>query len=281
MTTLLSTSPAELLQLRYGSASLLPAALADLHKLDPHLDLLLNHRSVRAYRSDPLPGGTLETLVAAAQSAATSSNLQTWSVIAVQDPDRKARLADLSRGQVHIRQCPLFLIWIADLARLSQLGDRRGLPHAGLDYLEMFLMSAIDATLAAQNAVIAAEGLGLSTVYIGAIRNHPEAVAAELALPPQAFAVFGLCVGYADQNPAIKPRLPQSAILHHEQYQMDPQLPAIDTYNQTMRDFYQSEGMNVEGDWAEHSLQRVAGPESISGRDRLRQALNTLGFPLM
>ena len=42
--------------------------------------LLLSHRSVRGYRPDALPAGTLESLIAAAQSAATSSNLQTWSV---------------------------------------------------------------------------------------------------------------------------------------------------------------------------------------------------------
>lgn len=281
MTTLLPSSRTELLERRYGDPRSVPAALADLQRLDPHLDLLLNHRSVRAYKPDPLPEGTLETLVAAAQSAATSSNLQTWSVVAVQDPDRKARLADFARGQAHIRQCPLFLVWIADLARLGQLGDRLGLPHAGLDYLEMFLMGAIDATLAAQNAVIAAEGLGLSTVYIGAIRNNPEPVAKELALPQQAFAVFGLCVGYADQNPTIKPRLAQSAILHHEQYQTEIQFDAIDNYNQVMQAFYQSEGMAVEGNWTEHSLKRVAGPESLSGRDRLRESLHSMGFKLL
>ena len=68
---------------------------------------ILSHRSVRAFLPDPLPAGTLERLVAAAQSASTSSNLQTWSVIAVEDPERKARLAVLGAGQKHIVQCPL------------------------------------------------------------------------------------------------------------------------------------------------------------------------------
>ena len=52
------------------------------------LALLLSHRSVRSFESGPLPDGTLEALVAAAQSAATSSNLQTWSVVAVDRPGR-------------------------------------------------------------------------------------------------------------------------------------------------------------------------------------------------
>src|SRR5579883_2014577 len=174
---------------RYG------AALDGLEPLwNECLHTLLCHRSIRAYLAHPLPVGTLETLVAAAQSAATSSNLQTWSVVAVEDHDRKARLAQLAGGQAHIRQCPLFLVWLADLARLTRMATLRGRAHDGLDYLEMFVTAVIDAALAAQNATIAAESLGLGTVYIGAMRNQPEAVAAELGLPPHTFAVFGLCV---------------------------------------------------------------------------------------
>src|SRR5580698_8676436 len=78
---------------------------------------LLSHRSVRGFLSDALPEGTLETLVAAAQSASTSSNLQTWSVVAVTDPVKKAALAKIANGQKHIEQCPLFLVWLADLSR--------------------------------------------------------------------------------------------------------------------------------------------------------------------
>jgi nitroreductase len=244
---------------------------------------LLSHRSIRAYLPDPLPSGTLELLVAAAQSASTSSNLQTWSVVSVEDPDRKAKLAELAGNQAHIRQCPLFLVWLADLARLTHIGEQRGIPHAGLDYLEMFLMAAIDAALAAQNAAIAAEALDLGIVYIGALRNRPEEVAAVLKLPPHLFAVFGLCVGYPnpEKPAAVKPRLPQSAVLHRETYSLESQEEAIAQYNQTMQQFYESQQMNIPGDWAEHSVKRVAGAASLSGRDRLREALNHLGFPLL
>ncbi len=246
------------------------------------LTTLLSHRSVRAYLPQPLPTGTLELLVAAAQSAATSSNLQTWSVVAVEDAERKARLAQLAGGQAQIRQCPLFLVWLADLARLGHIGDQRGLAHQGLSYLEMFVTAVVDATLAAQNAVVAAESLGLGTVYIGAMRNRPEAVARELSLPPNGFAVFGLCVGYPDpaHPAAVKPRLPQPAVLHRETYSLEAQDQAIAAYNQAMADFYAEQQMDLAGDWSQHSLKRVAGPESLSGRARLREALKNLGFEL-
>ena len=271
------STPTELLHDRYGS---------DQFELDccwnETLTTLLAHRSVRAYRSDPLPSQTLELLVVAAQSAATSSNLQTWSVISVEDPERKATLAQLAGNQVHIRQCPLFLVWLTDLARLHHLASQRGLPAEGLDYLEMFVTATVDAALAAQNATIAAESLGLGTVYIDGIRNQPEAVAELLGLPPHLFAVFGLCVGYPDpaKQAAVKPRLPQPAVLHREMYNLDQQQEAVVQYNEVMRQFYESQQMDVAGDWVEHSVKRVATAQALGGRDHLRESLQKLGFRL-
>ncbi len=272
-----SSTAAELLRQRYGAGEA-PSQPA----LSETLELLLNHRSVRAYSPAPLPAGTLEALVAAAQSAATSSNLQAWSVVAVEDPERKARLAELAGNQAHIRVAPLFLVWLADLSRLARVAARRDLPHAGLDYTELLLVGVIDAALAAQNAVVAAEALGLGTVYIGAMRNQPLAVAEELGLPPRVLPVFGLCVGWPDpaKPAAVKPRLPQAAVLHREVYSAEHEPAAVASYNTAMADFYQEQQMRVEGDWAQHSAQRVAGPQSLSGRDTLRETLHRLGFEL-
>lgn len=273
------TNPTELFKQRYGVDAFDPEI-----PWSECISTLLSHHSVRAYTDKPLPPGTLETLVAAAQSAATSSNLQTWSVVAVEEPQRKEKLAQLANNQVHIRQCPLFLVWLADLARLSYIAESRGLAHEGLDYLEMFLMAVVDAALAAQNAVIAAESLGLGTVYIGAMRNCPEEVAQVLGLPPHVFAVFGLCVGYPDPtaNIVVKPRLPQSVVLHRETYHLAEQENGIAFYDQLMQDFYNSQQMNVpsDSDWSKHSVKRVASAGSLSGRDRLREALHNLGFLL-
>ncbi len=268
--------PEALLQARYRDASQTPT-----EHWNSVIGQILSHRSVRSYRPDPLPLGTVETLVAAAQSAASSSNLQTWSVVEVSDPVRKARLAEVTGNQKHILQAPTLLVWLADLNRLSGLGAARGHAVDALDYLETLFVGIIDAALAAQNAVLAAESLGLGTVYIGALRNDPERVAAELGLPPKIFPVFGLCVGYPDPNvvTGIKPRLSPSVVLHREQYGAGFAPDAVAAYDGSIQDF-QGEQAIPQVPWSRQALARVAGPQSLSGRDRIREALTNLGFVL-
>jgi len=236
-------SISQLLNARYGSTEH-PLAQLSAEELrvfeNQTFEGLLKHRSIRAFDSRPVPEHTVEMMVAAAQSASTSSNFQTWSVVSVTDPERKARLNAVSGQQKQIDTCPLFLVWIADLARLRSLGEQRQVPHGSLDYLEAFLLANIDATLASQNAAVAAEAAGLGVVYIGGIRNSAEVVAKELGLPSSSFASFGMCVGYPDpQKPAsIKPRLPMSAVLHKEQYNPQAFDQATKDYNVIMNRFY-------------------------------------------
>jgi nitroreductase len=247
---------------------------------NPVLDTILTRRSVRSYLSTPVSPAQLEAIVAAAQSASTSSNLQAWSVVAIQDPARKARIAELADSQRHILQAPLLLAFISDLSRLRAIGSQRQLAVDGLDYFESFMISVGDATLAAQNAVVAANSLGLGTCFIGALRNKPEEMAAELGLPDEAFAIFGVLVGHPDpaRQSDVKPRLPLPAVLHHERYQpIDPSL--LDAYDKSMRIFQKEQNMQEVG-WTRKSAARVSGPGSLSGRDRLVAALRARGFGL-
>ncbi|WP_315799077.1 MULTISPECIES: NADPH-dependent oxidoreductase [unclassified Bradyrhizobium] len=264
------------LRKRYGAH--IPAVAAGAEDI---LGQLLAHRSIRSYRPDPVPPHTVETLVAAAQSAASSSNLQTWSVVAVEDPARKQRLSEFAGNQKHIREAPLFLVWLADLSRAERLARREGRSDDGIHFLETLFVAVIDAALAAQNAVVALEALGLGSVYIGAIRNRPQAVAEELGLPPNVLAVFGLCVGYADRAAGedVKPRLRQSVILHRERYAPTDEIHGIAAYDETLRDFQTSQGIAAVG-WREAVLNRLGSAKALNGRDKLTEALRALGFGL-
>ncbi|MCQ4161616.1 nitroreductase family protein [Roseomonas sp. GC11] len=280
--TLSRPSPAEAaLAGRYGTAAGLPDGLPSDLPWNDTLALLLSHRSVRGYRPDPLPAGTLEMLVAAAQSAATSSNMQSWSVVAVTDAGSRARMAAVANGQAHITQCPLLLVFVADQGRHARLAARLGTELAAQPLLETFLVAAIDCGIAAQNAVVAAESLGLSTVYIGALRNNPEAVARELALPPGSAAMFGLCVGYAAEGHegTVRPRLPQSVVLHAGRYDTAPEEAGIAAYDEQILAF----SARVDSRpyrWTERVVARLGRLSALHGREALRAILGRLGFPL-
>lgn len=242
---------------------------------------LLTHRSVRGYKPDALPPGTLETMIAAAQSAATSSNLQTWSVVSVNDPATRTEFVKIANNQKHIEECPLFLCFLADVSRNDRLGQTEKTPLEALPYLETFLVAAIDAALAAQNAVVAAESMGLSTVYIGAMRNNIGRVAELLALPPGAMCVFGLCVGYAKPGAesSVKPRLAQAAVLHRERYS-----PARDeahraAYDAELTSYSKAHEMS-QYTWTDRVLNRMGPIKAMSGRDKLKAAIEALGFRL-
>jgi nitroreductase len=245
------------------------------------LDLLTNHRSVRTYSDRPLQAGVLETLITAASSASTSSNKQFWSVMTVENPDTRAHLARLCRNQKHVEESPLLLMWLADLSRIAALAEARGESLEGLDYTESFLVASMDATLAAQNAAIAAESIGLSVVYLGSMRNHPVEVAKLLKLPQRCFAVFGMCVGYADESipTAVKPRLPQEAVLHREHYDASNVHQVVDRYEDHAREFRREQGQSDEN-WTNNIMGRVRNGAALHGRDRLREELATLGFAL-
>ncbi|RJQ83977.1 NADPH-dependent oxidoreductase [Amycolatopsis panacis] len=261
---------------RYGNG----APVGALSRWSDVLSTQLAHRSVRAYLPDPVPETTITTLVAAAQSASTSGNLQLWSVVAVRDPDRRARLAEIAGGQQHMVEAPLLLVWLADLYRARRVTEDLAAATEGADYLESALVAVVDAALAAQNAALAAESLGLGTVFIGALRNDPLAVAAELALPRHVFPVFGLLVGHPDpaRPTEVKPRLAQRAVLHHERYEPDEVSEEVLRYERLIADFYTGAGLPPS--WTRRVANRFGSVAGLRGRDKLRDAFRRQGFEL-
>ncbi|MFT4000419.1 MAG: NADPH-dependent oxidoreductase [Rhizobium sp.] len=245
------------------------------------IETLLSHRTVRDYLPKAVPDDILRLAVAAAQSAPSSSNLQAWSVVAVRDDARKARLNAVAGTQRQITQAPLLLIWLADLSRPRRIAADQGSAADGLDYVESFLLGVIDAALAAQNAVVALESQGLGTCYIGAIRNDPEIVARELALPEGVFPVFGLTIGYPDPAApaAVKPRLPQASVLHNEQYDRRQRPEDLHHYNSVLQDF-QAEQRMPRIDWTVQVKNRIGTVEALKGRHLLGVAARRLGFRL-
>lgn len=202
------------------------------------MNLLRQHRSIREYTDDPLPERELHAAIACAQQAATSSNIQSYCLIRVTDPDKRARLIELTGGQAKVAACAAFFMVCGDQRKLRLACEREGKVYR--QRLEGFLLAAIDATLFAQNLVVAFESLGYGTCYIGGLRNQLPDVDAMMALPAGVLPLYGLCVGRPAEDPDVKPRLPMEAVCFEDAYPSDDVMNRhLDDYDATMRSYYE------------------------------------------
>ena len=242
------------------------------------IEQIYKHGSVRSYLDKPVPKSMVEAIVAAGQRSATSNNYQVYSVIASADQEQRNRLSEIAGGQEHIKQAQIFLTWVADLSRLDRVCQRRNYTQRA-EYMEPFLVAAVDVALAMQTATLAAESLGLGTCYIGAIRNDPAKVIELLQLPKLTFPISGMTLGWPVAAPYQRPRLPLNAILHWERYGTEDEEQHLADYDQAMIDtgIYQGrqvpapgvEGEMEEYGWQEHCARRVSQPQ----RTHLRSVL--------
>ncbi|MGW9127440.1 oxygen-insensitive NADPH nitroreductase [Paenibacillus chitinolyticus] len=239
------------------------------------IDLLTRHRSIRKFKPDPIPGDQLQAIIASAQMASTSSSVQAYTIIAATDPALKKELARLAGNQAYVEQCGLFLVFCADLNRLRKATEQSG--EVFHQNTESFLVASMDAALAAQNAAIAAESLGLGICYIGGIRNNPDGVAEALKLPELVYPVFGMCVGVPDQEPSLRPRLPQTAVLHKNGYQSERSDEGVRQYDETTRKYYEERtGGKQSITWSRSMADKYRQPV----RAHLKPFLEKQGFRL-
>lgn len=175
--------------------------------MNPTIELLKSHRSIRKFKDQKIPRELFEDLIRAGQCAATSNHVQAYTIIHVVNPESRRKLAELAGGQTYVESCSDFLVFCADMKRATESAAKAG-AEVIRGMTEQLLVASIDTALIAQNVVVAAESEGLGICYIGGIRNNPQEVSNLLKLPEHVYPVFGLCLGYPDQQPEVKPRLP-------------------------------------------------------------------------
>ncbi|MBC1475224.1 NADPH-dependent oxidoreductase [Listeria grandensis] len=210
--------------------------------MNPIIDHLRNHRSFRKFKKDqPIPKEQLNAIVRSAQSAPSWINGQQYSIIAIQNPERKQKMAELCGNQAYIAESSVFLVFVADFYRAQLASQQHGGSLSAAENIDALLVGATDVGLACENAIIAAESLELGVVCIGGIRRNMAEVIDFLQLPKHVFPVVGLCVGYPDVEMPIKPRLPKEAIYFEETYQSDV-AASLAAYDETIIPFSTREG---------------------------------------
>src|SRR5207302_2495890 len=197
---------------------------------EPLLRRMLMRRTRRRYADRAVPDSLVRLLLAAAFSASSKSDFQQASVIWLKDRARRDRLAALFPDMPWIGAAPVFLVFLGDPRRLERIGELRGHPQDN-GALEGFFNAAVDAALALQTCVLAAETLGLGTCPISVLRNHIKAVGEILVLPDKVFPVAGLCLGYPAQAGFVSMRLPLEATVHIDRYDDSGLAAAVDGYD--------------------------------------------------
>ena len=223
--------------------------------MNPVLESLFKHKSIRKYKNQPLEDEKLQLIVKAAQAAPTWCNGQQVSIIVVKDQARKDKIRDLCWGQKYISTCSAFLVFCADFYRVSLAFEKAGKPKEAFDKyitnIDTVIVGSHDVGIALQNATVAAESLGLGTVDIGAIRVKSLEITKELNLPKYVIPLVGLCVGYADDDPGIKPRLPPSGICFAEKYDTAKAKAGVEEYDKTFKDYLAKRDSNSrDSDWS-------------------------------
>jgi nitroreductase len=180
-------------------------------------DTILNHRSIRKYTMDPIPREILDYILEAGTRAATTGNMQVYSIIVTTEDAIKEKLAPCHFNQPMVTGAPVLLTFCADFSRFSKWCRLRK-AEPGYDNFLSFFTAAIDALLVAQNVSVAAEDAGLGTCYLGTTTYTAGKIIEVLELPCGVVPVTTLTVGYPDEHPGLTDRLPLEAVVHWEKY---------------------------------------------------------------
>lgn len=234
-------------------------------------DVILKRKSVRDFIERDVEPEKKQAIYDAILAAPTTENMMMYTVIAVTDPEVRAKLS----RQPAMRKAPMILVFCADYRRWGKIFD--GMTESNRKPEEgEYQLALIDTVIAAQNAVIAAEGLGLSSVYLGDIMEHYEDRAEALDCPAGVVPCLTLCIGYATEGQLERApirRYQQKYLIHEGQYQDFER----DELLEMLRDRGQYETLEDMAPWLERFSKRsVEGKGALERTRSIREAIRKM-----
>lgn len=263
----------DLVRARYGTLPFEPPA-----EMAAGLAMVLDRRVTRKYAATPLDDALLDTVLAAAQSAPSKSDLQQYSIIVLRDRARIAAIAGWIGTMPWIADAPVLLIFCGDMRRGQRICEMHGREHAN-NNMDTFLNCTVDASVAMAHAILAAEGAGLGSCPISYVRNHLEKIGPLLELPRGVFPVAGLTLGWPEAREGVSPRLPQSVVVHRERYDdsgLEAALPGYDARRPASKPRYPEVFGLAPETWSANASRQLGVPE----RAGFRAWLKWRGFAL-
>ncbi|WP_176764624.1 oxygen-insensitive NADPH nitroreductase [Natribacillus halophilus] len=238
--------------------------------------LMQTHQSIRKFKDTAVSEEIVTDLVESARWAPTSSHVQSYTIIRVNDQEKRDAISEVAANQKYVRESPLFLVFVADWHK-HVINSEKFNADIQLEETENVLVGAVDVALAAENVLLAARSYGLGGVMIGGVRNDLHRVAEVLELPKHTFPVMGLCLGYPDQDPGQKPRFPKPMILHEDRYEASRYQEGLDDYERETSDYYErrTKGSKTDG-WGANMVNLLGKPR----RQQVTKFLKDQGFTM-
>jgi FMN reductase [NAD(P)H] len=182
-------------------------------------DVIMRRRSVRSFLDTPVEDEKIQRLLEAAIQAPSGGNIQPISIIRIEKPEGREKMAKLAVNQPWVAKAPLCLLFCIDFHRTGKWAESEGASYGGEKALMSFLLAYADVFCSAENAVLCATSLGLGTVYIGMVLAAMTEIRKEFGLPDKVVPVVALCVGYPKKVPTGITKLSRAAMVHSERYE--------------------------------------------------------------
>lgn len=234
----------------------------------------LNHRSIRKFKRQDISKDIIDTLIDVAQHTSTSNFRQSYSIISVTDEDKKQKIATICDQHYVAEAAHLFII-VLDQHRNHQIAEEMAVDTSVIETTDRFLAAAMDCALLTQNMVIVAESLGIGAVILGSILNDAKALIEMFELPKYTFPILGLAIGYPDQEPQLKPRLPKEFIHFENTYKSFDEInDKLQDYNDTVQTYYDLRNSNQRVDSFSNQMSQqmtMKHPKRMENLSRLHE----------
>ena len=194
-----------------------------------HVSQLFKERvSLRRYEKRAIREEDMEVILNAALSSPSACNQMHYSILKIEDEERKGQIAELCNHQKFIAAAPVILIFLADQHKWNRYNQLKGVPEyaraEGIGFREPglsdLLLAFEDTMIAAHSAVIAAESLEIGSCYIGSTLVNDEELSRLLDLPPYVVPLMVLPMGYYPENfkRVHTPRFEKRFVVFEETY---------------------------------------------------------------
>lgn len=197
--------------------------------------LLTERASSRKFLDTKVPADVMDTVLLAGIHAPTGGNLQPYSIIKIEDPAVRKKLAELNFEQPYVEAAPVSLLFCIDWRRLQRWSELQTAPFSATSSFRHFWISFQDTIIAAQNISTAADALGLGSVYIGTVLECFRELRDMFELPKGVFPVVLLCMGYPEKRPEPRSKLPADVVVHDGKYREIPDCDLLGAFEAKYR----------------------------------------------